>query len=175
MNWKFTAAAAGVTAVASWLGLATPPAPAGEAGGPERGANTSPLAGVSDISEEAVRLQARMREEKAYRRPSRNPFRFEGGRASAAPTDPRVTTPGPADAAPLVATPSIPEIKLAGVATHVVDGVSHRTAILSTANGVVLVREGEAVGALYRVAAVEEHAVALVTIDGTVRRLTLSR
>ncbi len=177
MNWKVTAAGLMATAVAGLVGLTTPPVPDADVRDPARRA--SPVrpaaAAATSISEEAVRLRARLRAETAYREPDRNPFRFGAGRpASSAPVA-RAQTPGPTADVPAVApSPPPPPIVLSGVATEVVAGASRRTAILGTIQGVLLVREGDAVGAEYRVTKVEQQAVELVTPDGTVRRIALT-
>jgi Tfp pilus assembly protein PilP len=54
-----------------------------------------------------------------------------------------------------------------------VNGSRQRFAILVTAQGVIDVREGDAVGAEYRVARIEDNAIELAAADGTTRRLLL--
>ena len=123
-----------------------------------------------DIQREASRLQTRVPSAVEYSEPSRNPFRF-GSRPAAPP---------PASAAPArevverpvdipVDAPAPPPIRLSGVAN---DG-GKRTAFLVTGQGVLTVREGDAVAPGYRVGRIEEDAIELVAADGTTRRLKL--
>jgi hypothetical protein len=74
---------------------------------------------------------------------------------------------------PPTAPPPLP-MRLAGVAVDQNGDATVRTAILSTFSGVVLARPGDEVLDRFRVTAVEEEAVDLVTLaDGTPVRLTL--
>jgi hypothetical protein len=61
------------------------------------------------------------------------------------------------------------------MATTTVDGVEQRTAILSSLQGVSLVKEGETLDTGYRVISITEDAVTLEsTADGTQTTLRLS-
>jgi hypothetical protein len=169
MTWKFTVAAAVATAL-GWFGLATPSLPPGGAQPPAADAGAGlPGSSAADIGQLAIHLRTRMHDAGVYREPSRNPFRFARGRPSPAarrPAAPAADTTTPA--APLP-----PEITLSGVAATMVDGVSRRTAILSTAEGVLLASPGDTVPPDYRVVTVEEDAVELVDGEGTTRRIRL--
>ena len=123
-----------------------------------------------DIQHEASRLQTRVPPTVEYTEPSRNPFRF-GSRPAA---------PSPESSAPArevverpveipVEAPAPPPIRLSGVAS---DGAK-RSAFLVTAQGVLTVREGDAVPPDYRVGRIEEDAIELIAADGTTRRLKL--
>jgi hypothetical protein len=128
---------------------------------------------ANDIEEQAVRLQSRLRARSSYVEASRNPFRFNARRATnsgngeSAPAQPQIS------ASPIIQPPALPVIRLSGVAADEVDGSTQLTAILSTPQGVLLVKEGDAAGPLYRVGKIEESAVELVSVsDGSVRRLS---
>jgi len=174
MTWKSYAAASGATVLAGWL-ASTPPAvvenrPAAQSRSSRPAASPS-----SDIVEQASRLQARIRRETAYVRPQRNPFQFEAARpaveAAAAIGEPALS----AELSPAVANPA-PSITLAGVAEDPLQSGVERTAILSSPTGVLLARVGDEVPGQYRVAAVEEGAVELLSLtDGSTIRLSLAR
>jgi hypothetical protein len=171
MTWKSYVLASGATLIATYL--ASGPVTQPETAQPASRASTRTNAAI-DIEEQAVRLQSRLRAQTSYVGPSRNPFRFNGRRASSpgngegiGATEPRVA------ASPLTLPPAPPTIKLSGVAADVVDGSTQLTAILSTPQGVLLVKEGDAAGPLYRVAKIEDSAVELVSVaDGSTRRLS---
>ena len=173
MTWKSYALVSGAGVLSMWVVAAPPsrmpsrmtPAQPREAAGA--------AAAASDIEEQANRLQARLQQEARYREPGRNLFRFApkpearpGALAVAAP-------PGPVAPQLPTAPPPLP-MRLAGVAVDQNGDATVRTAILSTFSGVVLARPGDEVLDRFRVTAVEEEAVDLVTLaDGTPVRLTL--
>jgi hypothetical protein len=171
MTWKAYALASGATLIATYL--ASGPVTQLETAQPALGTSARPTAG-SDIEEQAVRLQSRLRARASYAEPSRNPFQFNGRRASNAGNGESIAAPASAVAAsPLPLPPALPVIRLSGVAADVVDGSTQLTAILSTPQGVLLVKEGDAAGPLYRVAKIDETAVELVSVtDGSTRRLS---
>jgi hypothetical protein len=69
-----------------------------------------------------------------------------------------------------------PSITLAGVAEDPLQSGVERTAILSSPTGVLLARVGDEILGQYRVAAVEEGAVELLSLtDGSTIRLSLAR
>ena len=173
MTWKSYALMSGAGIFATYL--ASPPLL------PQRGTSAPPAeqsAAVSNepavnIEEEAARLQARLRAEAAFRAPARNPFRFEDP-----PTRPAPSARGDGSAAavgaPAPPEPELPFVVLSGIATDVVDGEPQRTAVLTTASDVLLVREGEMVGSDYRIRAIEADRVDLESVaDGTIRVLRL--
>ena len=152
--------------------LSTPMAPEPSPAVPRRVVAAQAQA-AGDIQELAVRLQAGVRAEVAFREPERNPFRFSS-RADPPKTTPELEPAAPAAAA-VPAPPALPVLSLIGVAADDVDGVIQRTAIISTGQSVLLVREGDAVGAGYTVLKVEEGAVDLTsTADRSVRRLAFT-
>lgn len=175
MTWKSYAAASGATVLAGWL-ASTPPAAVVENRPAAQSRSSRPAASPSsDIVEQASRLQARIRRETAYVRPQRNPFQFEAARpaveAAAAIGEPALS----AELSPAVANPA-PSITLAGVAEDRLQSGVERTAILSSPTGVLLARVGDEVLGQYRVAAVEEGAVELLSLtDGSTIRLSLAR
>jgi hypothetical protein len=65
-------------------------------------------------------------------------------------------------------------MSLAGVAADIVDGITVRTAIVSTPSGGQMVKEGDELEPGYRVSSVEDEAIELVGGDGVPRRLTFS-
>jgi hypothetical protein len=170
MTWKSYAVLSGASIVATYL-VSGPAAIVPQRTAPvAQRAATPPAAPAFDIQEQASRLQTRARQQTEYREPSRNPFRFGDRPASApAPVSQPVVNEPPAEVP--VAPP--PSIKVSGIETNTVDGVRQRSALLITAAGVVKVREGDAVGAEYHVARIEDDAVDLVAADGSHRRISL--
>ncbi len=172
MTWKSYALVSGAGVLSMWF-VATPPArlPGRALPAQARGA-ASPQA-ASDIVEQADRLQARLRQEALYRQPGRNLFRFTPKPTARSAEPAGVEAP----AAPAVQPPTTPPplpMRLAGIAVDENGSETVRTAILSTFSGVVLVRPGDEVLDRFRVTAVEDEAVDLVTLaDGTAVRLTL--
>lgn len=169
MDWKSTAVISGAGILATWF-FSMPPstiAPARVVAPAVR----VPQAATSqiDIEKEAARLQARRVEESHYTEPSRNPFRFNAPREPARATVGVVAAPP----SPVVLPPPPPRITLDGVAADTMDAQAQRTAILNTATGLVLAKEGDEVTG-YRVQKIAADAVELVKIDdGSVLRLGL--
>jgi len=175
MTWKSYAAASGATVLAGWL-ASTPPVDVVENRhvAQSRTSRAAAVSPSSDIVEQATRLQARIRRETAYVRPQRNPFQFEAPRP-AAETRATIVEPLPID----LSVPEIhtaPSVTLAGVAEDSLQSGVERTAILSSPTGVLVVRIGDEVLGQYRVAAIEETAVELLSLtDGSTLRLSLAR
>lgn len=171
MTWKSYAAVSGATVMAGWLAAAPPAnAPNPSASGQASSGRTTP---VPDIEREANLLQARVRREVAYAQPQRNLFRFSPAKSAARP---EVGVPEAAAPAETIvpAVPAPPLVSLSGVAEDRVDGRIERTAILSSPDGVLLVREGDDVLGQYRVATIEGEAVELVkAADGATLRIVL--
>lgn len=169
MNWRSTAVVTGATALVGWLASPPPRTPAASLAVRPTSASQPPL--MSDIEQQATRLQSRLRAEATFREPSRDPFRFEERRAPLLPS----TAPDPAETPDTTPVSRGPLLALSGLATDVVGGITQRTAILSAPDGVLLVREGDTVSGLYRVATIEDDAVDLVRIgDGERLRLRLA-
>jgi hypothetical protein len=167
MNWKSTAVVSGVTLLATWLGWAPSPH---QSNAPVAQGQGSPVV-LSDIQAEAARLQTRVRKELDYRDPTRNLFRFGERPAATRPRQSHAALEEPAAAvAPVIA--PLP-FALAGMATEAVDGAAQRTAILSTPNDVLFVKEGDRVGT-FTVTRVDEAGVEVTGADGSVRRLVLT-
>ncbi|HLG58542.1 MAG TPA: hypothetical protein VI485_24570 [Vicinamibacterales bacterium] len=173
MTWKLYALVSGGGLLATYLmssptivpGRAVPAAAA-----PQRAVRQTQ--DEIDIQELAARLQARVRAEAEYREPGRDPFRFVARQPAR-----QVNSPKPhviEASVPFVAAPVLPSIALSGIATDQIDGVSQRTAVLSTPAGILIVREGESVAGLYRVVTIEDEAVELEASDGTRRTLRFS-
>jgi hypothetical protein len=179
MTWKAYAAVSGATVLAGWIASSPPantPATMSSPAGTERRRQAPD---GSDIEEQAARLQTRLRAERTYTAPQRNPFRFEEGGdvdpafvepgtafAPARPPGPESETPAPAP---------MPALSLSGIAEDQMNGQISRTAVISSPAGVELVREGDEILG-YRVVRVESEAVELTRIsDGSPRRITLNR
>ncbi|NOT28496.1 MAG: hypothetical protein HOP16_20635 [Acidobacteria bacterium] len=177
MTWKSYAAASGATVLAGWLASAPPENAANGAAvvraRPARA--TVSTASASDIQEQASRLQSRIRRETSYVRPARNPFRF----SESGPVASAIPAPEPSNVPVQVATPFVPPpptVTLVGMAEDRAEQGSERTAILSSPEGVLLVRKGDDVLGQYRVTAVDEEAVELTSVaDGSTLRLSLAR
>lgn len=186
MTWKAYAAVSGATVLAGWVVSAPPSstvppsmAPNTDAMAPSRPVGAAP--GPSEIERQASRLGARLRREKAYVQPGRDPFRFGAGQRAATTGDPvgePVRPAAPVDRAEPAAV-VVPQpasvVSLAGIAEDTVDAPGgpriERTAVLSTPDGVLLVREGDDVLGLYRVVTIESGAVELASADGTMVRV----
>jgi Tfp pilus assembly protein PilP len=173
MTWKSYVLLSGVPLIASYL-VSTRTNPVEEPAATRRMEAARPAAAI-DIEEQASRLQARIRAQAAYHEPSRNPFRFSERTESSRPAS--GFAPAAAAIEPLQLAPvrQPPMISLVGVATDEVDGVAQRTAILSTPQGVLLVRAGDVVGVEYKVVTVEEGAVELINVaDSSIRRISFT-
>jgi len=126
---------------------------------------------VVDLGAQADRLKARLAEVTAYRQPARDAFQF-GPPPRRADTTPIQSA---SEATPAVVAPVRPPYGLAGMATTNENGVSMRTAILSSLQGVSLVKENETLDTGYRVTSITDDAVTLEsTTDGRQTTLHLS-
>jgi hypothetical protein len=137
------------------------------------GGRSVPRDAGRDIQAEAARLQVRVRREMAYSEPQRNPFRFD---LASAPVAPEVSLEEPLpEVGPISAPAPRPFVTLAGIAADSLPQGGERTAVLSSQTGVMLVRQGDEVLGQYRVAAVGDDFVDLVSlIDGLTVRLSLA-
>ena len=155
MTWRLYAlTSGGAVMMAALATFVSPPEPTPSA------PTTVPQAvdrsgAVVDLGAQADRLKAKINEVTAYREPSRNVFRFGPPRRLAAPPAPVLNE------APVVIPLSRPPYGLAGMATTVEHGISQRTAILSSLQGVTLVKEGETLDTGYRVVSIGEDMVIL--------------
>ena len=176
MTWKSYALMSGAGVLSMWFAAGQPSTMPGGVTPAQPREAAGAAAAVSDIEEQANRLQARLQREAYYREPGRNLFRFGSKPAPPRSTPPPVVEIPPS---PVVEQPPAPPplpMRLAGVATDQNGAETTRTAVLSTFSGVVLARPGDEVLGRFRVTAVEEDAVELVTIaDGTPVRLTLKK
>jgi hypothetical protein len=126
---------------------------------------------ASDLASEIARLRERLTPAAAPRQPARNLFVFAA--ASPQPVVPAGSTLTDTVAAPAASTPAMPW-QLVGIAED--DGVSGpvRTAIISGAGQLFLVKEGEAVTPQYRVSRIAADLVELVEASsGSSVRLVL--
>jgi hypothetical protein len=176
MTGKSYAAVSGAIALAAWLAAQAPSSAPTSVPPQVTRSETAGTSGPSEIEREAARLGARVQREVEFRRPERNPFRFNGSRRStdtapAAPVEPVTPSAGP-DAAP--AAPAPPPLVLSGIAENQVGERTERTAIFSSPAGVLLVREGETILGQYRVGRIDATTVELIRVeDGTTTRFLL--
>ena len=173
MTWKAYTAVSGATVLAGWLASAPPSSAPGTSGPAPNQAAPGRAAAQPDIAREAARLTARARREAAYTLPQRNLFRFGAARPMASRgTDIPEPAPPAETPAPSLAPP--PAVSLSGIAEDPIEQRIDRTAILSSRDDVLLVREGDTVLGEYRVTKIESEAIELLRIvDGTTLRLTL--
>jgi hypothetical protein len=161
----------------------TSPAPVHEPVHPRAQASHARVVPLPDhaaaIEEQSLRLAARLRPDAAFTQPQRDPFHFgaprHAGPGGTGHTRTAATTPAePAAVAAVEAAPF--PYRLSGTASDTVDGQVARTAVLSGgATGLVLAVVGDTVGAVYRVARIDEAAVELTdTRDGHAITLTLA-
>jgi hypothetical protein len=125
----------------------------------------------AELASEIARLQERLRPTSSPRQPGRNLFVYRAA-APRAPLPTLAPAPLPAPTRPLP--PTLPSLKLAGIAED--DGADGpiRTAIISGEGQLYMVKEGEAVTARYRVSKIAADVVELVDSgDNSVRRLAL--
>lgn len=171
MTWRLYALTSGGAVVVAALGTLVSPlqrsavTPAAELRAVDH------AGAVVDLGAQADRLRARLAEVTAYREPRRDAFQF------GLPPRRAVESPAPLtiEAPPPVVAPVRPPYSLSGMATTTENGVTQRTAILSSLQGVSLVKEGETLDAGYRVVSVTDEAVILEsTADGTQTTLHLS-
>jgi hypothetical protein len=126
---------------------------------------------VVDLGVQADRLRAKLADVTAYRQPARDAFRFGAARRRVVEAPPPAAIKSP----PAVVASPRPPYALAGMAITMEDGVAQRTAILSSLQGVSLVKEGDVLEPGYRVASIGDDAVTLEsTNDGTQTTLRLS-
>jgi len=172
MNWKSTAIVSSATVMATWFRMSTPaPTPAVSAPSVPPPA-ASVVAASADIAQQAARLEANLRAQAEYREPSRNPFRFTTPPSRAlVRTVPSIDVAPPSPVVAADVAPS-PAVRLEGIASDEANGGMVRTAILTTAAGLQLAREGEMVGE-YRVTKIEEESVELTAADGTTLAVAL--
>lgn len=162
MTWKSYALVSGAGVVATYL--VSSPMPRPDAPALARSA-ASHQEIASDIEAQAVRLEARLRRQAPYQEPERNPFRFSQQRIQRTAARAETVASAPV-VVPLA--PPFPAISIVGIAE---DEATGRTAILKTAEGIVFVRTGDAVGGEYTVQTIEAGAITLVGTAGAVRRI----
>ncbi len=173
MTWKSYALMSGAGVISMWFAASLPSRMPGSMTPTQPREAAGAAAAASEIEEQANRLQARLQQERLYREPGRNLFRFVPAPA-ARPVVPAEAEPAPLPRSEIAAAPPPLPMKLAGVAADQTENGVVRTAIFSTFSGVVLAREGEEVLDRFRVTEVREDAVDLVTIaDGTAVTLRL--
>lgn len=179
VNWKGTIVWSGATALATWMASAPPVgAPGGPVRTPAPAARVSPAAvtapaEVPDLTDEAERLARRLEAQQAYSEPSRDLFQFK----AAAPARPRAAVAAVAAVVPApvvpASVPAAPVFVLVGIAEETSAGVPVRTAVISGAGEVWLVKAGEKVDGRFEVRAVDADAVELIRADtGTALRLS---
>lgn len=174
MTWKSTVLVSGATLVATWFASTPPlqhtPAPVSESTRPQATAGRA----SDDITREAERLRARLHPQIPYQQPARDPFRF-GARPPTPASRRPATEPQQVDE-PLMTVPAAPTLRvnLAGIAEDAAGGTTVRTAVISTPDDVLLVREGDTIAGQYRVTTITANSVELTRVsDGWVVRLSL--
>ena len=170
MTWKLYALTSGGAVLVTALATLVSP---GErrSNSPVIEAQAVDRAAAVDLGAQADRLKARLAEVTAYRQPARDAFQFglPPRRAEATPSASTIEAP------PAVVAPVRPPYGFAGLATSTENGVTVRTAILSSLQGVSLVKEGETLDTGYRVTSITDDAVTLEsTTDSTQTTLHLS-
>ena len=163
---------AGGGVVATWLAVTPnqgvqPPAAAAAAARDSGRATTQPTA--DELNQQASRLIERSRAVQ-FRPSERNPFQFASPRARAMPNAPVPNAQLPAAVA---APPAPPLLSLAGIAEdQTVDG-PRRTAIISGAGELYLVREGDSLAGGFTVKSIEADTVVLHDQSGAELRIFL--
>ena len=159
---------------AAWLasaaGIVMRPASEPEQIPPVKTSGTESLA--AEVQAQTVRLRERMASPPAPREPLRNPFAF------ASREEPKGRTAAAATAQPAPAAPdAVPEppLTLIGVAEQLTPKGLERTAIVTAdSDEVYMLKEGDVLGARYRVKAVGPGSLELTDlVTGAVRSLVL--
>jgi hypothetical protein len=170
MTWKLTAFTSGGAVVFAALAATVAPTPRNQTLPAATPQPVDASGAVVDLGAQADRLRAKLADVTAYRQPARDAFRFGA-------TPRRVveaTPPAAIEAPPAVVAAPRPPYALAGMAITMEDGVAQRTAILSSLQGVSLVKEGDVLEPGYRVASIGDDAVILEsTNDGMQTTLRL--
>jgi hypothetical protein len=127
---------------------------------------------AADVKAQTDKLRSRLAAAPSPQNPVRNPFSFA---SKEAPRRARREAVEPVPALPPVLEPMEPAIDLVGVAEDKTPKGIVRTAIISALSGeLFLVKEGELIGARYRVKTVGADAVELTDLlSGSMRRLAL--
>ncbi|HEU4693511.1 MAG TPA: hypothetical protein VFS23_34345 [Vicinamibacterales bacterium] len=170
MTWKLYAFTSGGAVIFAAVAAIVAPTPRTQSAPVATPQAIDSSGAVVDLGAQAERLRAKLAEVSTYRQPSRDAFRFGAASRRVVESAPPAVTELP----PAVITPSRPPYALAGMATTMVDGVAQRTAILSSLQGVSLVKEGDLLDAGYRVTSIADDAVTLEsTSDGSTSTLRL--
>jgi hypothetical protein len=163
MNYKRTAKIAlAVAAVAAWLAAAvtTGPRPSADPSAPKGVALDQHSAG---LAKEIATLHQRLTPAAAVREPKRNLFSF--GQPKRIPA-PHVESSRPALSEANAAAFAPPPLKLTGIAEDVRPEGTVRTAVISGLGQLFLVKEGENIGARYRVAKISSEVVEIADLNG---------
>jgi hypothetical protein len=124
------------------------------------------------LANEIAKLHDHLRPTAVPRLPGRNLFLFGSRQTSPAAAPPVVSGPALVEA-PAASHPP-PPLRLIGIAENAADGGVSRTAILSGAGQLLLVKEGDNATSRYRVAKISTDVVELSDlIEGTALRLAL--
>ena len=130
--------------LAAWLAAAAAPSFAPESAVEPAGPRVSePDRQALELAVEAERLRQRLTIVAVRRPVTRNLFQFAPKTSKTTPAPPEFLAP-----APFVPTP--PAVRLLGVAEDHVDANPRRTAILTLAGELLLVKEGDSFGGRYR-------------------------
>src|SRR5215470_6027891 len=127
----------------------------------------------AELADEIARLRERLRPTTTPSQPGRNLFSFRAGHARAAAPVSNAGTPA-AITEVAVPRPSLPPLKLAGIAEDSSPDGPIRTAIISADGQLFMAKEGDGVTPRYRVAKISADVVELTDLtDNSVRRLAL--
>jgi hypothetical protein len=127
----------------------------------------------AELADEIARLRERLRPTSTPSQPGRNLFTFRAARARAAAA-PLATAAPAALTEVAMPRPSLPPLKLAGIAEDSGPEGPIRTAIISADGQLFMAKEGDAVTSRYRVAKISADVVELTDLtDDSVRRLAL--
>jgi hypothetical protein len=127
----------------------------------------------AELADEIARLRERLRPTTTPSQPGRNLFTFRAARARAVAAPIAASAPAAITEA-AVTQPSLPPLKLAGIAEDSGPDGPIRTAIISTDGQLFMAKEGDTVTLRYRVAKISADVVELTDLsDNSVRRLAL--
>jgi len=160
----------GAAWLASAAGIVMRPASEPEQTSPVKTSGTESLA--AEVQAQTVRLRERMASPPAPREPLRNPFAFVSREET------KNRTAAPAIARPAPAAPDVvpePPLTLIGVAEQQTPKGTERTAIVTAdSDEIYMLKEGDVLGARYRVKAVGPGSLELTDlVTGAIRRLAL--
>ena len=179
MTWKSAAVGVGASVVATYLAALQPVRTTPDAPAPRPAPSAARIdAAAAEIQHQANRLRVKIERTPEFHQPDRNPFRF-GARKAPPASRPAPSSEPTITVEPMTDTPAVPvkptfRMALAGIAEDKVGDQIVRTAIISSVGDVLLVKEGDQVGGLYKVERIGTDSVELSRLDdGSIVRLAL--